>query len=341
MSDITESFKQFSFRIGTNFNYVQGAGGNSSIKINDREMLIKASGKWLKNALDEDIFVSVDWQRINKAITTNESHALDFALDTTHYSTLKPSIETTLHSLMPHKVVLHTHSLNALTILVQQDYKPILEKKLQGINWSFIPYCRPGFPLAQLVQKATTDKECDVLLIQNHGLVVGGSTPERTLIRMLEIEKRLSTDPSEQKSLKTPPQSIGNQNFQFSESDSINRIAFNDNAIRFATGGSLYPDHVVFLGSGLAFAENIPKAISLLQKCLTKPLHPKAVIVSNQGVIHSKDLSLAGVEMLMTIAGILSKIPQDAHIRYLTESEELDLINWDEEQYRQKADNSR
>ena len=341
MSDITESFKQFSFRVGTNFNYVQGAGGNSSIKINDRKMLIKASGKWLKNALDEDIFVAVDWQHINKAIATDESRALDSALNTAHTSAFKPSIETTMHSLMPHKVVLHTHSLNALTILVQQDCKTLLEKKLQGINWSFIPYCRPGFPLTQLVQKATTDKECDVLLIQNHGLVVGGSTPEKTLTSMLEIEKRLSINPSEQKNLKTTTrQPIENKKFLFSDSDVINRIAFNDNTIRIATGGSLYPDHVVFLGSGLAFAENIPTAISSLQKCFTEPLHPKAVIVSNQGVIHSRNLSPAGVEMLLTIAKISSRIPKDAQIKYLTKSEELDLITWDKEQYRQKPDNS-
>ena len=34
---------------------------------------------------------------------------------------LKPSIETSLHALMPHKYVVHTHSVNAIANIVEKD----------------------------------------------------------------------------------------------------------------------------------------------------------------------------------------------------------------------------
>ena len=54
-----KSFKDISFKLGSNSHLVQAAGGNTSIKSEGR-MLIKASGTWLINSLDKDIFVEVD-----------------------------------------------------------------------------------------------------------------------------------------------------------------------------------------------------------------------------------------------------------------------------------------
>ena len=46
-----KSFKDISFKLGSNSHLVQAAGGNTSIK-SDGRMLIKASGTWLINSLD-------------------------------------------------------------------------------------------------------------------------------------------------------------------------------------------------------------------------------------------------------------------------------------------------
>lgn len=49
---------RMSARVGRNILLVQGAGGNSSVKEDD-VLWVKASGTWLADAEDKDIFVPV------------------------------------------------------------------------------------------------------------------------------------------------------------------------------------------------------------------------------------------------------------------------------------------
>ena len=62
-----QKFKEISFKLGSNKNLVQAAGGNTSIKIND-SMYIKASGTWLQDSLNKDIFVEVNLKSIQKKL---------------------------------------------------------------------------------------------------------------------------------------------------------------------------------------------------------------------------------------------------------------------------------
>ena len=64
-------FKDISFKLGSNSHLVQAAGGNTSIK-SDGRMLIKASGTWLINSLDKDIFVEVDLNSITEKINNGK-----------------------------------------------------------------------------------------------------------------------------------------------------------------------------------------------------------------------------------------------------------------------------
>ena len=66
-----KSFKDISFKLGSNSHLVQAAGGNTSIK-SDGRMLIKASGTWLINSLDKDIFVEVDLNSITEKTSSTE-----------------------------------------------------------------------------------------------------------------------------------------------------------------------------------------------------------------------------------------------------------------------------
>ena len=68
---LLKSFKDISFKLGSNSHLVQAAGGNTSIK-SDGRMLIKASGTWLINSLDKDIFVEVDLNSITEKINNGK-----------------------------------------------------------------------------------------------------------------------------------------------------------------------------------------------------------------------------------------------------------------------------
>ena len=109
---LTPEFLKLSSKLGKDHMLVQGAGGNTSIKQNNK-MWIKASGTWLSKSLEENIFVEVNLERIRKNILLNE----DISAETSNKTNknLRPSIETSLHALMPHKIVVHTHPIETVS----------------------------------------------------------------------------------------------------------------------------------------------------------------------------------------------------------------------------------
>ena len=64
---------------------------------------------------------------------------------------LKPSIETGMHAVLPHRVVLHVHSINVLSWAVLDHGAQELSGPLEGTSWCWIPYRRPGAPLTREV----------------------------------------------------------------------------------------------------------------------------------------------------------------------------------------------
>jgi len=91
-------------------------------------MWVKAFGKWLSDTETENIFVSVNYAAIRKAIDAAEADPVTQYIDKNQ--TLMPSIEAILHALIPHIVVLHVHSVNAIVWTVRKDGFEQLKNKL-------------------------------------------------------------------------------------------------------------------------------------------------------------------------------------------------------------------
>jgi len=126
------SLKSLSSRIGANPALVQGAGGNTSLKVGD-VMWIKASGTWLMHATERDIMVPVQLKALQHAINTGDSaadtpHA--FTVSEMNPSNLRPSIESTLHAAMPQAVVVHAHCVETISIAVRSD----VEERLAAVD---------------------------------------------------------------------------------------------------------------------------------------------------------------------------------------------------------------
>ena len=114
MISITKSLKDsvidYCTHIGADPMLVQGAGGNVSWK--DGETLwVKASGTWLADAARKEIFVPVDLTHLQRVIAAGDFNVSPMVFGG---SNLRPSIETLLHVLMPHKVVVHFHAVEVL-----------------------------------------------------------------------------------------------------------------------------------------------------------------------------------------------------------------------------------
>src|SRR5256885_4911447 len=67
---------------------------------------------------------------------------------------LRPSIETAMHAVLRHRVVIHVHSINAIAWAIRVDGPGQLRERLAGLHWQWIPYTASGIPLARQIEKA-------------------------------------------------------------------------------------------------------------------------------------------------------------------------------------------
>ncbi|QDG78170.1 class II aldolase/adducin family protein [Labrenzia sp. PHM005] len=337
MQKIDPEFISLSRRIGENPLFIQGAGGNTSLKTGTDRMWVKASGKWLAQAEAGEVFVPVNRTRINEQIRAGIEDPLSGASYSDDVLGLRPSIETTLHSLMPHAVVFHTHSINTIVHSVQKNAENILAEKLKGFDWAFVPYSKPGLPLTRLVSGVLSKRTCNILVIQNHGLVVGSETVQETLALMLELEARLMTTarPVKKACFPTLNQLCSGTGFVAAECNLTHQLALDPHGFEYARMGSLYPDHVVFLGKSIAAVDTKDELNAFFETSSEDPLWPKAVALRSVGVFHDKSLSAGGHEMLRALANTVIRLPLSASLNYLTAEEERELVDWDAEKYRQ------
>ena len=67
---LKNDLKELSFYLGNNLDWVQGAGGNTSLKTNET-LWVKASGYWLSDAKN-DIFVPLSRKMVLDKISSGE-----------------------------------------------------------------------------------------------------------------------------------------------------------------------------------------------------------------------------------------------------------------------------
>ena len=331
--------RAMSRRLGDNLTLVQGSGGNTSVK--DGEVLwVKASGTWLINAEKQDILVPVDLPAVQQILAEGGS-AFNSA---TLAGTLRPSIETSLHCQLPHHIVAHVHSVNAIAWNVQAGAKERLTERLAGIEWRYIPYAKPGASLTAAVSQVLSDEPGNpsLLVLENHGLVFGGDSPATVEELLGEVETKLSIKPRN-----TPAPNISQlfeavdkiEGWRLPAFPDIHRIALDIIATQIATSGVLIPDHAVFLEKQVPVCESpteIESAIKTYEAEHGEP--PHWMIVRGAGVVLSENIGSAGEDQLRGLAMISLRIPAGAEIKYIDENAADDLRAWDAEKYRKQLD---
>lgn len=322
-------------KIGSNLNLVQGAGGNTSLK-NDGILWVKASGCRLKDAENRDIFVPVDHLEVVKRLMNDKNESLEFSiLQMDEVVGLRPSIETSLHALMPHRYVVHVHSVNALGNAVLLDGEKKMTQLLSGVNWSWVSYVRPGIPLTRAIQRVMRPG-LNVIVLANHGLVLGAESEDEIMSLLNDLEGRLyrkrrdsiMVDDNEIQLL------VKNTDYIPTQYSIVHSLAFDSVALSIMANRPLYPDHIVFLGAG-------PMPIMTIEdvKCYLKqkkrPLNHKIIIVKDVGVIKYHSLSESAEEMMYCLANVLLRIQPGEKLRYLNKCEEAEIEEWDAEKFRQ------
>jgi len=321
-----KDFISISHQIGSQKNLVQGAGGNTSYK-EDNIMWVKASGTWLSEAIIKDIFVAVDYKKIRKNIENKINNPISDSVISE--SILRPSIETTLHALMPHKVVIHTHPVDVLSWLVGEDGKTLIDDKLTDFSWCWIPYTKPGESLTNVIKEKLDNKIVDILFLQNHGLVIGGDSCNDAINKMNKLISKLKVKPRDFDELDNEllNQHANTLDMRLPKYPIIQSLAFDEISFNFCNmrSGVVFPDQAVFLGASIPCFKNsseVNKETPLL-------------VIQDKGVFVSCSSKKDVDEILFCLAEVLLRLEKEQMIRYLEKDEISSLLDWDAEKYRQ------
>ena len=138
--------------LGENPNLVLHGGGNTSIKLiqknillEDQEILfVKGSGVDLATIEPEE-FVALDlailknFRRLEKI--DDEEMENQLQIHKLHTSPLNPSVESFLHAFLPHRCVDHTHADSILVLTHQKKTQPLSKTRLVPKSGFYLTPC--------------------------------------------------------------------------------------------------------------------------------------------------------------------------------------------------------
>lgn len=326
------SLLDLSSRIGNESLLVQAGTGNTSVKL-DGVLWIKASGKWLAHARDEEILIPVSLDETLRRIEQNIDPAGQTAL--VGGKLLGTSVETAMHAVLPHPVVLHVHSVNTIAYAVRLDGEARLAELFEGLRWAWIPYVQSGLPLARAIRHALErNPQTDVLVLANHGLVVAGDSCESAEALLREVERRVATTPrfAPEPAWEEINRIAASAGMRAPQNTVIHSLGTDAAACRAVTQGILYPCQAIFLTPQ---ARSLPASTAAADlPALNEPF----VLIQDCGALVRQKLNATEFATLNGLVQVLLRIPEDAPIRYLTADEVSELLCADVYHYREMVE---
>jgi ribulose-5-phosphate 4-epimerase/fuculose-1-phosphate aldolase len=206
-----QQFVSMSKSAGQRSDYVQGGGGNTSCKLDNQWMAIKASGFRLNDLGMDQAYAILDYSALRHFYEkTDQGQLADVEKEGKEQAgaavrlvdgipALRPSVEAGFHALLG-PYVLHTHSVYANLAACSQDGRDVADKVLSDLDeaHAFVPYINPGVELTFLIQSILEQsrqegkKDPTILIMQNHGLVITGETAEDCLTLHDQVNQRLA-----------------------------------------------------------------------------------------------------------------------------------------------------
>lgn len=200
------AFSRFSKALGERADYVQGGGGNTSVKLDDRLMAVKASGYLLRDITPSAAYAVMAYPALRAFYdkhsplnfqdveAAGSAAAKEAVVTVAGLNPLRPSVEAGFHALLD-RFVAHTHSVYANLAACCLETQAILEEALRGADYGFalVPYVNPGatltFTIKDILACAGRPK---VLVMQNHGVIVHDDDEARCLQIHEDMNQRLA-----------------------------------------------------------------------------------------------------------------------------------------------------
>lgn len=324
---------EVSARIGADPLLVQGPGGNTSFKSGD-QLWVKASGVWLAEANVRPIFAGLSLAKARRLAA--DGHTADFtpACLPGSQPSHRPSIETAFHALMPHRAVVHAHAVGSMTISILEEGPALAATALIGLDWAWVPYHRPGAPLAAAVENILSRRRVDVLILQNHGVIIGAETPKRAEVLLREVESRLDFPVRSPPQIDSTPLAIL-QTDRYEPIPSVSPLAHVPELFEAVTTAALFPDQVVFLGGAVPAStsgETIDEAADRTRA--ESGIAPALVLSQGIGAFGARNRTPAASAVIHGLFEVVRRLPVGARIRGLPREAVSALLNWEAESYR-------
>jgi rhamnose utilization protein RhaD (predicted bifunctional aldolase and dehydrogenase) len=308
-----QQLQQLTARVGSDPLLTQASTGNSSIKIGS-VLWIKASGKWMADALHEDIFIPLDLPEvIGDCLRRNVDPAARYP---------GVSIETAMHASLPHRAVLHVHCVNTIAWAVRNDAPVQLQHQLEGLHWRWVPYVASGLPLSREIETGLSSMpSTNLFILSNHGLVIGGEDCDAVERLLIEVKRRLAIDPrgaptADYAALKEICQGSP---WVLPGDDEVHALGTDAASQAVLSGGLLHPCQAVFSKSGtpelfrpIPYPNHGTRWQSLYRNW-------PFLIIQGRGVIVGRTMTPAGLAIISGLAQIVQRINTSASLRYLTE----------------------
>ena len=181
--------------VGHDPRLVQPGGGNTSMKLGEA-LLVKGSGTDLRTIAREG-FTRLSLARLaalRDAAAMSDVDMMQFMASCMLERGPTPSVETPLHSLLPHRVIAHTHDVATMSLTNVSDAtaERLVAELFHG-EIVYVPYVRPGFPLARAVSRMADGLPRNAwgLALAHHGLVVWGEDARACYGRLVQAEDRI------------------------------------------------------------------------------------------------------------------------------------------------------
>ena len=276
-----ENFTHISNSVGARADYVQGGGGNTSAKLADGLMAIKASGYCLKDIRPDKAYAVLDYQALRRFYNDTDPAALgdvekagsEQAKANTKaiegLAALRPSVEAGFHSILD-TYVAHSHSVYANLAACSAELEAIARDALSGADysWGWVSYVDPGARLTFSIRdevrrvEAETGRRPAAIFMQNHGLIAHSDDPDECLRIHTDVNDRIARAFGIENGSfpKVGLKDIGDGLFEADCPFLTEQLASGYFSEKFLLESPLYPDQLVFLTGTFSFGEGKPDA---------------------------------------------------------------------------------
>ncbi len=351
-----ELLVELSHYYGTTPGYVLGGGGNTSYK-NAAALWVKASGQSLAT-ISAQGFVALDRAKVRQVLTRpypssaneRENLVLSNLMESRLFPLGRPSVETFLHELMDFPYVVHTHpaAVNAATCAL--GGRAAFEKRFPGTVW--VEYVDPGYLLAAEVARLLQDYRRvhhqlpSILFLENHGLVVGGSSPQevtalhRSILSALKSEPAPSSGPLPTRTATQPVENLLNDVTR--DTGPLSFVWAPSPEVRPEHLASAFtPDHIVYMGVRPLFVAAPEELSAEIDGYRTEfGRDPRVAVIHGLGVVSFASTTV-GAELAMALfhdaAAIARRSTDFGGPRFLSAPSIEFILNWEAERFRSKT----